>query len=204
MSRVTRLLILLPKKHDPFVYHFPEDKKGRPVGMSLLRRFDYLLEKTEEILLAFGTIVLSVILLINVFLRFFFSRSIVMAEEVGQILILGITFLGLSHVARHGRHIRMSVVYDVIDKKYRKVLAIIIPLVTSITLYYLSYIAFRYTLAIKISNRVTSSLHIPVHFVTAMVAIGLFTAGSQFIRISYLNIKNIKNKEEEDLIGTYR
>ncbi len=168
--------------------------------MSLLKWIDYLLEKIEELVLALGIISMSVLLLINVFLRTFFSRSIVMAEEVGQILLIAITFIGLSYVARHGRHIRMSVVYDFIGTKYRKVLAIIIPLVTGMTLYYLSYVAFRYMWAIKLSNRVTSSLKIPVHWITVLVVIGLFTSGTQFIRISYLNIRN---KGEKDLIGTY-
>ena len=168
--------------------------------MSLLKRMDHLFEKAEEILLAFGIIALSVLLLINVFLRFFFSRSIVMAEEVGQIILLAITFLGLSYVARHGRHIRMSVVYDVVSNKFRKILAVIISLVTSITLYYLSYVAFRYVAAIKLANRVTSSLNIPVYMINLVVAIGLFTAATQFLRIFYLNIRNMNGK---DLVGSY-
>lgn len=167
---------------------------------SFFKRIDKLMEKTEEIILAFGIIALSILLLINVFLRFFFSRSIVMAEEVGQVLLLGITFLGLSYVARHGRHIRMSVIYDLLSSRYRKILAVIIPLVTSMTLYYMSFLAYRYVIVIKLANRVTSSLQIPVYMVNLLVVIGLITAATQFLRISYLNVTN---KGEKDLIGAY-
>lgn len=169
--------------------------------MSLFRVIDHLWEKAEELLLAFGTIGLSTLLLINVFLRFFFSKSIVMAEEVGQIIILSVTFLGLSYVARHGRHIRMSVIYDLVGARYRKILAIFIPLVTSMTLFYLSYIAFRYVGVIKLAHRVTSSLQIPVYRINLVVAVGLLTAGIQFLRIFFLNVGG---KEGEDLVGTYR
>lgn len=168
--------------------------------MSLLRWVDFLWEKAEELLLAFGIIALSILLLINVFLRTFFSRSIVMAEEVGQIIILAITFLGLSYVARHGRHIRMSVLYDLAKDKYRRTLAILIPFVTSMTLFYLSHVAFRYMSAIKIAKRVTSSLQIPVQYITLVVAIGLFTAATQFLRIFFLNLRS---KEKKALVGTY-
>jgi TRAP-type C4-dicarboxylate transport system permease small subunit len=94
----------------------------------------------------------------------------------------------------------MSVVYDLLSSRYRKILAVIIPLVTSMTLYYLSFLAFRYVTVIKLANRVTSSLQIPVYMVNLLVVIGLFTAATQFLRICYLNVTN---KGEKDLIGTY-
>lgn len=178
-------------------------EKAVLIVMNALKTLDRIVEKLEEWLLAFGTIALTLLLLMNVFLRTFFSRSIVMAEEVSRIIVIGITFIGLSYVARHGSHIRMDVIYDMINKKYRKILATIIPLVTSVTLYYLANVAFRYTRAIKLSNRVTASLQIPVHYITALVVIGLILSGTQYARIFYLNLKNIRN-DEEDFIGTYR
>lgn len=169
--------------------------------MTFFRRIDRLWERAEELLLAFGTIGLSGLLLINVFLRFFFSKSIVMAEEVGQIIVLSVTYFGLSYVARYGRHIRMSVIYDLIGARYRKILAIFIPLVTSFTLFYLSYIAFRYVGVIRTAQRVTSSLQIPVYRINLVVAIGLLTAAAQFFRIFLLNVSSWG---EEDFVGLHR
>lgn len=170
--------------------------------MGILKQLDRIMIKFEEVLLATGTIALTGLLLTNVFLRTFFSRSIVMAEEISRIVVLAITFIGLSYVARHGNHIRMDVVYNLVSKKYRKFLAMFISLITSATLYYLAYVAYLYMMTIKLSNRVTASLQIPVHYITALVVIGFITAGTQYARIFFLNLKNIGN-DEDDLVGTY-
>lgn len=170
--------------------------------MDALRTLDRLLERLEEWLLAFGIIILTVLLLMNVFLRTFFSRSIVITEEVSRIIVFAITFIGLSYVARHGTHIRMDVFYDMLNKKCRKVVATIVALVTSATLYYLAYVSIRYMNAIRLTKRVTASLQIPVYYIAAIVAVGFLASGTQYARIFFLNLKNMGN-DEEDLVGTY-
>jgi C4-dicarboxylate transporter, DctQ subunit len=42
------------------------------------------------------------------------------SEELNSILIILITFAGISYAARHGRHIRMSAIYDALPPKGRK------------------------------------------------------------------------------------
>lgn len=172
--------------------------------IGFLRKVDKIVEKLEEWLLAFGTIILTSLLLMNVILRTFFSKSIVMAEEVSRIVVLAITFNGLSYVARKGTHIRMDVIYNLLGKKFRKVTALFIGVVTSATLYYLAYVAYIYMGTIRLSNRVTASLQIPVHYITALVFLGFLTSGTQYARIAVQNLISMNKDDEEDFVGAHK
>lgn len=166
--------------------------------MALLKQIDYFLAKIEEIVLVSCIITMVAILGINVVLRFSFSTSFVFAEEVALILLTAITFIGLSYVARHGKHIRMDMFYDHVSERCKKTLILIISSITGLTLYYLSYLSLIYFWSIKVSNRLTPVLHIPVHLITFVVVLGFFMAATQYIRIFYMNLKSC-----EALIGTY-
>ncbi len=48
----------------------------------------------------------------NVIGRFVLGESLFFTGEVNRILIIMITFAGIGYAARHGRHIRMSAIYD--------------------------------------------------------------------------------------------
>ncbi len=60
----------------------------------------------------------------NVVARFVFGNSIMFSGELNRILIIMITFAGIGYAARHGRHIRMSAIYDALPVGGRKVLMI--------------------------------------------------------------------------------
>ena len=166
--------------------------------MKWLKLLDRLMSKIEEYALAWGIILMAVLLILNVLLRFFWGKSITFSEEVGQILLTVVTFIGLSYVARHGKHIRMSVLYDYASLRLRKFLACLISLVTGLTLFWLSWIAFKYMLAVKASNRITPALSIPVYLVTGVVVLGFLSAAVQYAHIFYLNATS-----RESYLGTY-
>ena len=166
--------------------------------MKLLRLLDRLMAKVEEVLLAMGILLMSALLIVNVLLRTTIGSSITFSEEVGQMLLTVVTFIGLSYVARHGKHIRMSILYDLAGPKLRKFLSVTVSLITSLTLYWLTWIAYNYMTAIKMSNRVTPALGIPVWLVTAVVVLGFFSAATQYAHIFYLNLVN-----KESFLGTY-
>lgn len=165
----------------------------------MIKRIDKFMENVEKVIIAFGIIFMALVLIVNVILRTFFASSLTFSEEIGQILLMAITFVGMSYVARHGKHIRMSAVYEIVKPKYKKVLAIIISVITSITLFWLSYVAFNYVLSLMASFRVTPALRIPVYLVTFVVVYGYISSAIQYLYISYLNFK-----KKEIYLGTYQ
>lgn len=170
----------------------------RITAMKFLKLLDHVMSKIEEYALAWGIILMSVLLILNVLLRSIWGKSITFSEELGQILLTVVTFIGLSFVARHGKHIRMSVLYDYASPRLRKTLACVVSLVTGITLFWLSHIALNYMLLIKASRRITPALNIPVYLITCVVVWGFLSAAIQYAHIFYLNLTS-----RESYLGTY-
>jgi len=166
--------------------------------MRCLRLINHLVAKAEEYIIAWGILCMFFLLVTNVLMRTFLSKSIVFSEEGGQMLLTIITFVGFSYVTRNGKHIRMSAIYDHVGEKTKKLLACLISLITSISLFWMSYVAFKYMWVLIISKRVTPALHIPVYLVIFIVVLGLFSSAIQYLTIFILNLKN-----KDSYIGTY-
>ncbi|WP_320048053.1 TRAP transporter small permease [uncultured Ilyobacter sp.] len=165
--------------------------------MNFIKKVNNFTRKIEEVILSYGIIFMAITLIGNVISRTLFNKSWTWAEEVGQILVIAITFVGTSHAARVGRHIRMSAFFDTLSQKNQKILILIMSLITSITMFYLSYLSLLYTVKIYSIGRVTPSMRLPMYKITSVVVFGFFLSGIQYLINFILNIK-----EKDVYIGT--
>ncbi len=158
----------------------------------LLGKVDILISKIEAVMLAVGVLLMALNTIANVIGRFVFQNSIFFSEELNRILIILITFAGISYAARHGRHIRMSAIYDALPPRTRKLLMIVIALITAIFMFGLCYYAFNYIVTQAGRGRVLPSLQIPVWITLIWVPIGFFMTGMQYLLTA---IKNVIEKD---------
>src|SRR6056297_3525882 len=128
----------------------------------VLGGIDNTIARIEAVLLAVGVLLMAANTIANVVGRFVFQNSLFFSEELNRILIIMITFAGISYAARHGRHIRMSAIYDAMPPRMRKLLMIVIALVTAVFMLGLCYYSFQYILTQAGRGRVLPSLQIPV------------------------------------------
>jgi len=108
-----------------------EHKSGLP---GVLGTVDSLISRIESFALAAGVLLMAVNTMTNVVGRFVFQYSIFFSGELNRILIILITFAGISYAARQGRHIRMSAIYDTLPVGPRKALMIVITLITALAI----------------------------------------------------------------------
>ncbi|KPP87983.1 MAG: TRAP-type C4-dicarboxylate transport system, small permease component [Rhodobacteraceae bacterium HLUCCO07] len=158
-----------------------------------LGTIDTAIGRIESVFLAVGVLLMALNTVSNVIGRFVFQNSIFFSEELNRILIILITFAGISYAARQGRHIRMSAIFDVLPVKPRKLLMIIIALVTAVFMFGLAWYSFQYILTQASRGRVLSSLQIPVWMILVWVPIGFFMTGLQYV------LTAIKNMIEKDI-----
>ncbi|WP_432666344.1 TRAP transporter small permease [Wukongibacter baidiensis] len=158
--------------------------------MKVLRKLNAITAKIEEFVLGFGVLGMSIVLIGNVIMRMMFNNSFKFAEELGQILLISVTFIGISYVTRHGKHVRMSVLYDIVPHKIKKIFALIISGVTSATMFCLSFLSYNYMLGVYATKRITPALRMPMYLVILVVFIGFLFTAFQFLTIFCLNIKN--------------
>ncbi|MFC6489233.1 TRAP transporter small permease [Nitratireductor sp. GCM10026969] len=158
-----------------------------------LGTIDTAISRIESVLLAAGVLLLAANTIANVVGRFVFQQSIFFSEELNRILIILITFAGISYAARHGRHIRMSAIYDALPSTLRKPLMIIIALITAVFMLGLAWYSTQYILTLAGRGRVLPSLQIPVWIIYLWAPIGFFMTGLQYI------LTAIKNMLEKDI-----
>ncbi|WP_242511996.1 TRAP transporter small permease [Rhodobaculum claviforme] len=144
--------------------------------------------RLEAFLLAAGVLLMAANTVSNVVGRFVFGSSIQATEEINRILIILITFAGISYAARHGRHIRMTAFFDLMPPKLRKVLMIVIALVTAGFMFALCWYSWGYLMTQMGRGRLMSSLQIPVWYTLVWVPIGFFMTGLQYFLTAIKNI----------------
>lgn len=158
----------------------------------ILGMIDVGVARIESVLLAVGVLAMAINTMANVFGRFVLGQSLFFSEEVNRALIVLITFAGISYAARHGRHIRMSALFDAIAPPMRKVLMIMIALVTAAAMFLLTWYAFEYLMAQAGRGRLLPALQVPVWWIIVWAPLGFFLTGLQYLLTA---IKNIIDKD---------
>jgi TRAP-type C4-dicarboxylate transport system permease small subunit len=157
-----------------------------------LGTIDVFISKVEAVMLAMGVILMAANTCTNVIARYVFGEGMFWSGEVNRILIILITFAGIGYAARHGRHIRMSAIYDAIPPKGRKVLMIFIALVTSVIMFFLCYHSVLYIDTLESRGRILPALGIEIWWIYIWAPVGFAITGIQYFLTA---IKNLTSKD---------
>lgn len=161
--------------------------------LGIVGTIDSYISRFESVVLAIGVLLMALNTVANVVGRFIFQYSLFFSGELNRILIILITFAGISYAARQGRHIRMSAIYDALPPRTRKALMILIALITAAAMFALCYFSVGYILSVAKSGRVLPALQIPVFWIFLWVPVGFFMTGLQYA------LTAVKNFVEKDI-----
>ena len=164
----------------------PGDHKSSLPGF--LGVIDTGVSKAEGVILALGVLLMAVNTIANVVGRFVFGESLHFAEEVNRILIIMITFAGIGYAARHGRHIRMSALYDAFPVEVRRYLMIVIAFFTCAVMLFLAWFAVGYIHSMYKTGRVLPTLGFPIYMIYLWVPIGFVVTATQYFMTGLKNI----------------
>ncbi|MDY8108830.1 TRAP transporter small permease [Fulvimarina sp. 2208YS6-2-32] len=157
----------------------------------------------EAVVLAIGTLALACASVANVAGRFLFGQSLYFAEELSQFLVILITFAGIGFAARHGRHIRMSAIYDQLPDLGRKITMILIALVTAAIMFVLAWYSYFYVSSVYGTGRISPVTRIPVFLTLIWLPIGFAITGIQYILTAIANLTRPDVYLSVSVIDTY-
>src|SRR5690625_460045 len=140
--------------------------------MDVLRKIDKLWSEIEKGILSITTIAMSIMLIGNALSRYLFSKSWGFTEEIGQLAVIVMTFMGIGYAARKSMHIEMSGFFDLLPKKYQRYLKIFINIGTAIVMLICAYFGFQYVIHLFEIGEVTTILRFPVYLVMIVVPLG--------------------------------
>lgn len=150
------------------------------------------ISRFEALMLGVGVLLMAINTVANVVARFFLGESIFFSGEINRILIILITFAGIGYAARHGRHIRMSAIYDAFPVAGRKFMMITIALITAIAMFFLCYYSIGFITTMQSRGRVLPALNLPIWWIYIWVPVGFGITGIQYFLTA---IKNITSKD---------
>lgn len=153
-----------------------------------MKLINKVISTIEEYVLAYSIIFMAVLLIANIIMRKVLNQSMTFSEEVGQSLLIIVSFFGLAYTAKKGRHITMSILFDAVDNKKKKIMMFIISLISSVILFYLAYLAFDYVMSTVNLGRTTPALRIPIWIIYAFVPLGMFLTGIEYLYTFILNV----------------
>jgi TRAP-type C4-dicarboxylate transport system permease small subunit len=149
---------------------------------------DVAIARIEALMLAVGVLLMAANTVANVIGRFVFQSSLYFSEELNSILIVLITFAGISYAARHGRHIRMSAIFDTLPTPARRVMMVVIATVTAVFMFGLTWYSYGYIATLAGQGRLLPALSIPVWWTYVWVPVGFFMTGVQYALTAVKNI----------------
>jgi TRAP-type C4-dicarboxylate transport system permease small subunit len=108
--------------------------------------------------------------------------------EIAEILIVLITFIGVSYGVRCARHISMSAIYDQLSGWPRKTLLILITVGSAALMFYLAWETLSYVMELRERGRVYTSLQLEKWWIYSALPIGFFLAGIQYLLTTVRNL----------------
>jgi len=156
-----------------------------------MERISKKLEKFEEISLSILVTVTLFLVVVNVFLRFGFNRSLTWGEELCRFLFITITYIGASAGVRVKGHI----VVDLIITQFtmtRRVLLIVANFLATLFSFIIFLSSTKTAYFLKSIGQITTGLSIPMWIPYMGVIVGSLI---MFFRFNEVFLNTIRNKE---------
>lgn len=147
-------------------------------------------EKVEEWIISLAVIFMAILLIVAVIMRVVFNHSLTFSEELGQFSLIVVSFLGIGYCARKNRHINMSIVFDAVNNKIKKIMLYIICIVSAALMIVLFILSLKYIQSVIRLGKTSPALNIPMFWFYLSLPIGFLFAAIEYIRTFIVNLKH--------------
>ncbi len=136
----------------------------------VLRPIDRFIGLVEEIVSISALVVLSVLVIIQVFWRYVLNSGILWTDEVITILMVMMTMFGSAAMTRRKLHTELLVFVDKLPEPARRAVRILTSLIGLAFLGVFLFASARYSLTTR--GMVTTVLRIPMQYIFVILPIG--------------------------------
>ncbi|MYL36920.1 TRAP transporter small permease [Halobacillus litoralis] len=131
-----------------------------------------VLKKIEETAIAFGLLSVTILLFVNIILRYVFSANTTWAEEFIRYVMIWITFIGAAVCFRRGMHVGVDFVLDLLKGKAKKTLELFIAFASIVFMALLIWFSMELVSFTRQTGQITPSLQIPLYYVYLAIPVG--------------------------------
>lgn len=157
----------------------------------LKKIWDHLEEGILVPMLAFS----SLLLFVQVVMRYVFGSSLSWSEELARFLYLWEVWLGIAYATKTGAHLRVDLIYDLVKGKAALVLRLFVNILWFAFGVWFAFIGSQTMMTIMGFGQLSSAMRIPMWLVYLAIPVG---SGLMAIRLIEQTVKLIKAGPERE------
>jgi TRAP-type C4-dicarboxylate transport system permease small subunit len=156
----------------------------------------YINDHLEEFFIIPLMFLMSIIIFIQVIMRYAFQNSLVWSEELSRYMFVWLIYFAVSYTARHEKHIRIDAAINMYPKKLRPYIEILSEIIVLAFSVFVAVTAITVYQKIAWSGQLSPAMRIPMQFVYAAPLLGFIVTAIRQIQCILRRIKALKNHEE--------
>ncbi len=164
-----------------------------------MRVVKWLDEHLEETLLVLFLVLISCVMLLQVFMRYVINNSLTWPEEFCRYCYVWTGFFSLGYTIRNGNMLRVGVVMDLLPKVLRKIVAILVNLVCLVFFSVFFVNSIDVVQAITKMGQRSPAMGWPMNIVYICTVIGFALGALRTIQAIYLQIRYFGEDQQTTL-----
>ena len=141
----------------------------------MLKKIGFIFSKIEYLFLALAMLSTTLLLFVNVILRYVFSSAIFWTEETLRYLIVWITFIGAATCIIKGSHISLDILIIFLPKKYHKIIHSAVNAICLIFSILFFWYSLKLTLTAREFGQISATIgNFPMYIVYSCMPLGSF------------------------------
>jgi len=154
-----------------------------------MEKFDRILTRAEELFCSLGFIFATLLMFINVILRYVFKAGLPWSEELIRYVIIWATFIGIGLLARKEAHVSIDFFAAFMSKKNQRYMTLFADFVSIVFCFIMVYYSFD-TVSKQIATAQKSpALQMPFYIVYFCLPLGFALGVLRFSQHFYLTFK---------------
>ena len=160
------------------------------------KKIDTILSGFEGYLTGFLLLASTLVLFVNVFLRYVFHSSTTWAEEAIRYAIIWVTFVGSSICARKGSHVGIDLFAQVMPPIGKKIVLALGQIISAIFMGFCTIYGWQMFMLMMSTGQKSPAMLMPMAIVYFAMPLGFLLTTVQFIAAAVRAIRSTPEEEE--------
>ena len=158
--------------------------------MSFIRFLDDRLEETVVVVLLAG---MSLIIGLQVFMRYVMQESLSWSEEVARFMFIWLIYIGISYGVKTGRHIHIDVVFNMLPVRVGRWLAVLADLLFFGFAAFIAWKGAEVVRGIVLSGQSSAAVELPMWVVYSAAPTGFTLVMFRLAQGLWIKLREIRN-----------
>lgn len=156
----------------------------------------YIMDHLEEFFMIPLIFAMSIIIFIQVIMRYVFQSSLTWSEEMARYMFVWLVYFSVSYTARREKHIRIDAAINIYPKKMRPYIELVSEIIVLGFAIFIAITGMTVFHKIAWSGQMSPAMRIPMQFVYAAPMIGLGLTAIRQVQCILRKVKALGNNEE--------